>query len=110
MKNNFYFHLTRKLSVLMVPALLAISCLNGNSNNDLSNNPQNPFGDGPAGVSLSTTGEMTVSPGDLGSAGNYVIMGKAGIDDTSGSTVVGNMAASPIASTGITDFSLTLDG
>lgn len=49
------------------------------------------------------------SPIELGSAGSFVILSKAGISTTGTTAVVGNLGVSPIDSTGITGFSQTLD-
>jgi hypothetical protein len=46
---------------------------------------------------------------DLGSAHNFVILSKAGISTTGVTAIVGNIGVSPIASTAITGFGLTLD-
>ncbi|HET7680739.1 MAG TPA: ice-binding family protein [Xanthobacteraceae bacterium] len=46
-------------------------------------------------------------PVDLGSAGNFVILSKAGISSTGSTAIVGNIGVSPIASTAITGFGLT---
>ncbi|MDB4994819.1 MAG: hypothetical protein JWM74_2251 [Myxococcaceae bacterium] len=48
-------------------------------------------------------------PVNLGSAGNYVILSKAGISTVPNSTITGNIAVSPAAATYITGFSLTAD-
>lgn len=48
-------------------------------------------------------------PVNLGSAGNFVILAKSGISTVPGSNVTGDMGVSPIDSTAITGFSLTLD-
>lgn len=45
----------------------------------------------------------------LGTAGNFVILAKAGIDTVPTSAVTGNIGVSPIDSTAITGFSLTMD-
>ncbi len=45
---------------------------------------------------------------DLGSAGSYVILSKAGISTTAGSVVVGNIGVSPAAATYVTGFGLIL--
>jgi len=45
---------------------------------------------------------------DLGLAGDYVILSKAGISTTGTTSVTGNMGVSPITSTGITGFNLIL--
>ena len=49
-----------------------------------------------------------VSRVDLGAAGDFVILSKAGISNTGPTTIVGNIGVSPIASTAITGFALKL--
>lgn len=49
------------------------------------------------------------APVNLGKAGNYVILAKTGISSVPSSVVTGNIGVSPIDSTGITGFSLTVD-
>jgi hypothetical protein len=44
---------------------------------------------------------------DIGTAGNYVILTKTGIDTVPTSTIIGNIGVSPIASTAMTGFSFT---
>jgi hypothetical protein len=46
---------------------------------------------------------------ELGDAGNYVILTKAGISTVPDSVITGDIAVSPAAATYITDFSLTAD-
>jgi len=46
---------------------------------------------------------------NLGTAANYAILSKSGISTVPASAVTGNMGVSPIDSTAITEFSLTLD-
>jgi hypothetical protein len=46
---------------------------------------------------------------DLGTAGGYVILSKAGISTVPNSHITGDIAVSPIAATAITGFSLTAD-
>jgi hypothetical protein len=48
-------------------------------------------------------------PLDLGSAGNFVILGKTGISNVPYSDVTGDMGVSPVAASAITGFSLILD-
>ncbi len=91
---------------LLIPTLFIIGC---SGSSDADKNPRNPFGDGPAPVSLSPSGGA-VNPADLGAAGNYVILAKTGISNVTGSTVTGNIGISPAASTYITGFSLVADG
>ena len=74
---------------------------------DLAGNP----------VAVNTTWSFTTiatvvsgrQPVDLGLAGNYVILAKAGISTVPTSAVTGNIGVSPIDSTAITGFSLTMD-
>jgi len=54
-------------------------------------------------------GGGTLAPVALGSAGNFVILSKSGIDTVPASVVTGDMGVSPIDSTGITGFSLVVD-
>ena len=58
---------------------------------------------------LSTTGTPS-TPVNLGSASTFVILAKSGIDSVPNSVITGNLGVSPIDSTGITGFSLTVDG
>jgi hypothetical protein len=46
---------------------------------------------------------------DLGTAGNYVLLSKAGISTTGTTKITGDIAVSPIAATAITGFGLVLD-
>lgn len=46
---------------------------------------------------------------DLGAAGNYSILAKSGISSVPASVVTGNIGVSPVDSTAITGFSLTMD-
>lgn len=96
--------------LIILPLLFLAAC--GDSNGNGVNNPRNPYGFGPAGVSLSYDGAETVAPGDLGSAGNYVILAKTGVSDVVavGTMVTGNIGVSPAAATYITNFSLVADG
>jgi hypothetical protein len=48
-------------------------------------------------------------PVNLGTAGNFAILAKAGISTTGVTAIVGDIGVSPIDSTAITGFSLTLD-
>jgi len=49
------------------------------------------------------------NPVNLGTAGSYAILSQAGISTVPPSVITGDMGVSPIAATGITGFSLTLD-
>jgi len=62
---------------------------------------------GSGGVSMQSHGPQAV---DLGTASGFVILAKSGIDTVPTSVVTGNIGVSPIDSTGITGFSLTLTG
>lgn len=105
-------HLVFKTTaVLSVSLLLAVSCRSDSSPSveiDPSRYAQNPYGLGPAGISLSKDGGALVA-GDLGSAGNYAIMAKTGISNVIGSTVTGHLGASPVTATSITGFALSAD-
>jgi hypothetical protein len=52
---------------------------------------------------------MGPAPVDLGTAGDFVILAKSGIDTVPNSVVTGDIGVSPIDSTAITGFSLILD-
>jgi len=60
-------------------------------------------GSGPIGSTCSGTGCV-----NLGTAGNYVILSKAGISTTGATAVTGNLGVSPIDRTGLTGFSETM--
>jgi hypothetical protein len=49
------------------------------------------------------------APIDLGTAGNYVLLSKAGVSTTGATHVTGDIAVSPIAATAVTGFGLVLD-
>jgi len=46
---------------------------------------------------------------NLGTAGNYALLSKAGISTTGGTNIVGDIGVSPISSIGLTGFGQTLD-
>ncbi len=93
-------------SCLKYFAILNLFVLLGCGEGDPTNlNSQNPFGAGPLAVDLSSDGGG-VQPGDLGSAGNYVILAKTGVSNVTGSAITGNVGVSPAAATYITGFSL----
>lgn len=102
MKTKNYF------TILPLLAVLSVGCIEGNGKGGNSY-LGNPNGAGPAPVSLSTTGSVFPAALDMASSGNYVILSKAGISDTSGSVVTGNMGASPVTATAITNFALNVD-
>jgi len=54
--------------------------------------------------------DHAVSQGAGGSAGNYVILSKAGITNVPGSAITGNIAVSPILSASMTGFPFTTSG
>jgi hypothetical protein len=65
-------------------------------------------------ITLFLTGTMpaisrAATPVNLGSAGNFAILSKAGISNTGATAIIGNIGVSPIASTAITGFGLRLD-
>jgi hypothetical protein len=51
----------------------------------------------------------TIAPVSLGMAGDFVILAKSGISTVPTSAITGNIGVSPIDSTAITGFSLTMD-
>lgn len=109
MKNKNYFSkISKKMFILPILAVLSVGCIEGNGKGGNSYNG-NPFGAGPAAVSLSTDGSVIPAALDMASSGNYVILSKAGISDTSGSVVTGNMGTSPVTATAITNFALSVD-
>ncbi len=58
------------------------------------------------------TGALTAkgpAPVDLGTAGNFVVLAKAGVSTVPSSTLTGNLGVSPAAATYITGFSLIAD-
>jgi len=57
-----------------------------------------------------TTAAATLPPVNLGTAGNYVILSKAGISTVPFSAITGDIGVSPILTTAITGFSLVADG
>jgi hypothetical protein len=75
-------------------------------------NPDDPIIDppnvGPEPIDL-TSNRGVPDENDLGACGNYVILGKAGISNVTGSLITGDLGVSPMAATGITGFSLIMD-
>lgn len=62
-----------------------------------------------ASIALSASGATGAqSPVDLGTAGDFVILSKTGISTTGVTSIVGDIAVSPIDSTAITGFSLSV--
>ncbi|MBC7537664.1 MAG: DUF3494 domain-containing protein [Bacteriovorax sp.] len=95
-------------STALTFSLVALIGCGTDSNGSLVFNPRNPFGAGPAAVSLSKTGSTNI-PGDMGSAGSYVILAKTGISNVTGSVITGDIGVSPAAESYITGFSLVAD-
>jgi len=60
---------------------------------------------------FTTSATVTLGPAPviLGLAGDYAILAKSGVDTVPASAVIGNIGVSPIDSTGITGFSLSVD-
>lgn len=99
-----------RIALVSIFSTLSLSVMSGCSGTSGPYNPRNPFGAGPAAVSLSKDGGA-LAPGDLGSAGSYVILSKTGISNVTGSSVTGSIGVSPIAASAITGFSpLALSG
>ena len=55
------------------------------------------------------TRRLTISGVDLGTAGDFAVLSKAGVTTTGVTSVTGDMGTSPIASTAITGFALIMD-
>lgn len=93
----------------LAPVIFAVGC--SGSAGTPNFNPRNPLGAGPAAISLSPDGAAVAAPGDLGAAGNYVILAKTGVSKTlaAGTAIVGNIGVSPVAASYITGFSLVAD-
>ncbi|MBA2403753.1 MAG: DUF3494 domain-containing protein [Bdellovibrionales bacterium] len=87
---------------LALTITLAVGC--GGGNGSSNNNPQNPYGDGPMAVNLAYSGLVETN---LGSAGAYVILSKAGVTNTGASAIDGHIGVSPAAESYITGFGLT---
>jgi len=84
------------IAAVLSIVVVAVSCGPGN-------NPQNPAGLGPAPVEIGTAV-------DLARAGSYAILGKTGITNVTGSSIVGgHLGLSPAAASFITGFSLIAD-
>jgi hypothetical protein len=111
MHNRFVSQISTKVACLVLsPALIfALGCGKGSVSSSSIYNPRNPSGSGPAPVSLTPSGDSVVTPGDLGAAGNYVILSKTGISNVTGSSITGNVGVSPAAASYITGFSLVPD-
>jgi len=58
---------------------------------------------------LADSPKAVSAPVNLGMAGNYAILAKSGISTVPKSVITGNIAVSPIGSTAITGFSLSMD-
>jgi hypothetical protein len=65
----------------------------------------------PSSYAVAINGSLPALPPKviLGSAGNYVILAKAGITNVPSSDITGNIALSPITATAMTGFGLILD-
>jgi hypothetical protein len=64
---------------------------------------------GMATLSSASTAAATLTPVNLGTAGNFVILSKSGISSTGTTKITGNIGVSPISATAITGFALKLD-
>jgi hypothetical protein len=84
----------KRFTILLASlAMLGTACGNSNSTG-IQNNPPNPNGLGPKGLSL-------------GTAGAYVILAKSGVSTTGVTAVVGDIGLSPAAATYVTGFGLS---
>ena len=59
--------------------------------------------------SVTETPVVKTAPVNLGAAGNYAILAKSGISSVPNSVITGDIGVSPITSTAITGFSLSVD-
>lgn len=69
----------------------------------------NTFGESSYSNVINMTPLVATTPVNIGTAGNYAILSKAGISTVPNSAITGNIGVSPIDSTAITGFSLTED-
>ncbi|KAJ7928333.1 antifreeze protein [Mycena leptocephala] len=60
-------------------------------------------------TALSSVAALGPAPVNLGTAGNYAILAKSGVSTVPPSVITGDVGVSPIAATGLTGFSLTVD-
>jgi hypothetical protein len=60
-------------------------------------------------VTFTKLASVSISPVNLGTAGNYAILAKTGISNTGTSSIVGNIGVSPASSSYITGFALVLN-
>ena len=63
----------------------------------------------PSSSAFATPTSLVTAPVDLGAAGNYAILAKSGISTVPNSVITGDIGVSPITSTAITGFSLSVD-
>jgi len=73
-----------------------------------------PAANAPAATAKGATAATAALPAgpasvNLGTAGNFVLLSKAGISTTGTTRITGNIGVSPIAATGLTGFALVLD-
>lgn len=87
--------------VVLPIAILLMSILAGCGGSSGSSSPGAGNGQGGAGKGP--------APVNMGGAGNFVILAKAGISNVPLSAITGNMGVSPIAATAITGFPLVAD-
>ncbi len=73
-------------------------------------NDSAPFEVRQNGNPLQKSSQVMAQPVALGLAGNYAILSKTGITTTGVTSIVGNIAVSPIAATAMTGFGLIADG
>ena len=101
MSNHRLFQIVLKF-IAISTVFIFLGCNSSDGTHNL--NPQNPVGDGPAGVNLTPS-----DPNDMGAAGNYVILAKTGVSNATGSDITGHIGVSPVAATYITGFALVAD-
>jgi predicted DNA-binding antitoxin AbrB/MazE fold protein len=104
---------TRAEAIVVLDRALKIKAEQGSVVPSPSSPPVTPPPVTPSPVSPSpvSPSQPTLGPApvNLGTAGNFAILAKTGISSVPSSVVTGNIGVSPIDSTGITGFSLTVD-
>jgi Ice-binding-like len=94
-------------AIIVTDPLSTAEATNAQATNAPATNAPVATSNGVTGASTApATGPATVN---LGTAGNYVLLSKAGISTTGTTKITGDIGVSPIAATAITGFGLVLD-
>ena len=97
--NNFAITVSMIFAVMMVLTVIP----SGGAGSALAGTAQQTE------IIMGESPSATLASVDLGSASNFVILAKSGISTTGSTSITGNIGASPIDSTAITGFGLTMD-